>query len=349
LFHFHFQFADFPVVWILAMSVPAAVAVSALVAFFSTTMDDFAVMLIFFNRANQMENVRLGYSKVALGMTLAFTIVVLISLLGLVLGVLIQAKYINLIGFIPFLVGCQKLYEVVSEMCCSKTTADIDSAVDTSVVSNDSGENSPHSGQQMAATIEIQDLESASGVLHEEGKAAPTLRNSSTTSPLHRTIEDVKDALVEIDVELGQPNIDADFRSSNTSHNLESNMDLKKGHHDPISQCQREPTEASAEDEPESSFLSNIFRFSCARCLDPFVLEVMVYGLAVSSDNIAIYTSIFASVSPVGAAIVVLLFYILLVSNIATAMLLMRVRIFMLHASDSCYYGSVCATVPSSG
>lgn len=84
---------------------------TSLVAFYSTTIDDFAVMIIFFGQANKMPNVWLGYFKVILGQTMAFTIVVLISLLGLVLGVFIPTEYINLIGVIPLYIGLQKAKE----------------------------------------------------------------------------------------------------------------------------------------------------------------------------------------------------------------------------------------------
>ena len=41
----------------------STVYVSAAIAFFSTTLDDFAVLVVFFGRAQSMTNVREGISK----------------------------------------------------------------------------------------------------------------------------------------------------------------------------------------------------------------------------------------------------------------------------------------------
>ena len=92
--------------------------VSTIIAFFSTTIDDFAIMLYFFAIAENEKTPaakRLQYVKVIAGQSIGFSIVILVSLVGFVLGLLIPEDYIDLIGFIPILAGFMKLHEVLDE------------------------------------------------------------------------------------------------------------------------------------------------------------------------------------------------------------------------------------------
>lgn len=78
----------------------------ALLAFVSTTVDDFAVVLIFFARVleegkkNCKSDAEIWNDilKVVGGQTMAFTIIVLISLIGMILGLFVPTEYIDLIG-----------------------------------------------------------------------------------------------------------------------------------------------------------------------------------------------------------------------------------------------------------
>lgn len=92
--------------------------VSTIIAFFSTTIDDFAIMLYFFAMAENEKTPaakRLQYVKVIAGQSIGFSIVILVSLVGFVLGLLIPEDYIDLIGFIPIIAGFMKLHEVLDE------------------------------------------------------------------------------------------------------------------------------------------------------------------------------------------------------------------------------------------
>lgn len=92
--------------------------ISTTIAFFSTTIDDFAIMLYFFALAENEKTPaakRLQYVKVIAGQTIGFSIVILVSLVGFVLGLLIPEDYIDLIGFIPIIAGFMKLHEVLDE------------------------------------------------------------------------------------------------------------------------------------------------------------------------------------------------------------------------------------------
>ena len=117
------------------MSSPATMA---LLAFISTTLDDFTVVLIFFGREYIKERnicaepTRSAFFSIIGGQILAFTIIVSVSLgIGLGLRKAINGSYIDLIGFLPILIGLYKIYEILDEdgfldccrpcECCSST------------------------------------------------------------------------------------------------------------------------------------------------------------------------------------------------------------------------------------
>jgi cadmium resistance protein CadD (predicted permease) len=98
-----------------------SVLVPSIFGFASTSVDDFMVMLIYFAQAQLMDNPRAGYYKVIMAQTMAFTLVMIISLLGIVLGVLVPMSYVDLIGILPLLIGIVQCYEA----CTDKGEVDI--------------------------------------------------------------------------------------------------------------------------------------------------------------------------------------------------------------------------------
>lgn len=95
----------------------SALITSALLAFFSTTMDDFAVMLIFFGRVNieMPDQLKLGYLKVMIGQTIGFSILVFISFIGLLIGTIVPTEYIDIIGLFPLIAGFLNFHELSKE------------------------------------------------------------------------------------------------------------------------------------------------------------------------------------------------------------------------------------------
>jgi cadmium resistance protein CadD (predicted permease) len=96
--------------------------VLAFLAFLSTTLDDFAVILIFFGRefvkTNDICNssTRHDFGSIILGQILAFTIITAISLvIGFGLRKTVSDSYIDLIGFLPILIGLYKVFEILHE------------------------------------------------------------------------------------------------------------------------------------------------------------------------------------------------------------------------------------------
>jgi cadmium resistance protein CadD (predicted permease) len=118
------------------MSSSSSLLVKALLAFFSTTMDDFAIMLIFFSKAKleYSSDIRLGYMKVVAGETVGFSIILCFSLIGMLIGMIVPEDYVDLIGFFPLVVGLYKTYEVMEEdgclPCCSRTEKPASDQVD---------------------------------------------------------------------------------------------------------------------------------------------------------------------------------------------------------------------------
>jgi cadmium resistance protein CadD (predicted permease) len=242
---------------------PTSILLKAVLAFFSTTMDDFAVMLVFFSRAqtDYPSDVKFGYLRVIAGQTIGFTIVVLISLMGMIVGLVVPEDYVDLIGFFPLVVGLFKAYEVIEEEgCCGLECCGF--------------------GGELAETV-------ADGSKQEYEK----LKQAD-----------------DVDVEKQEPVFEEPISSYNN------------------------PAEAAAEppseDEPETNALADTVGTICQSCLDPFMLEVTTFALVCSSDNIAIYISLFASMKPWQVLFTIAMFYCLLFLNIVIAMLLMEVRGF---------------------
>lgn len=114
-------------------------------SFFSTTVDDFVVILIFFAREYVKTNslsdrvTLLSFTKISVGQILGFSGIVVISLvLGLVLHSVIDNDYIDLIGLLPVLIGLYKIYEIIEgtgffiymyKLCCCIKYTKVDGEV----------------------------------------------------------------------------------------------------------------------------------------------------------------------------------------------------------------------------
>ena len=92
----------------------------AILSFFSTTVDDFCVILIFFAREyvktrciTSPETVS-AFVRISIGQILGFTIIVGISLiLGMALHSVINSEYVDLVGIFPIAIGLYKLVELL--------------------------------------------------------------------------------------------------------------------------------------------------------------------------------------------------------------------------------------------
>lgn len=116
------------------MSIGSAIVLAA-VAFISTNIDDFCVLVIFFARA--VTNNGMTRRDVIVGQTLGFTVITAFSLLGLILGTFIPSGYVEFIGFIPLFMGVQKAFE----QCKEYRNAKINSTEDEGVAKEGGGGN----------------------------------------------------------------------------------------------------------------------------------------------------------------------------------------------------------------
>ena len=248
---------------------------SAVIAFCSTTIDDFAVLLIFYSRAKSMPNKTAGYLRVILGQTLGFTIVVIISLFGMILGTFFSQEYINIIGIIPLYLGLQKLYEILEDeqffskwySCCCFTRPSLSGY--TSVPDVEDGNKQP-------------------SIIHL-GVPTQGSENSESSRPTSSP------------------------RSPRLTKRRESVDHVQHG--DPLP-------------EPENQYTLRFKQFA-ESILHPFTIEVTLYALMFSSDNLGIYTALFATMPASEIVLVCAMLYVLLFVSAILAMIVTQVCICM--------------------
>ncbi len=105
--------------------------VQAGVAFLSTTIDDFIVILYFMSRLEKKYHVAhktttaeaeeikrkktMAYIEIFLGALLGFTIIALLSMLGLIFRFILDDGLIGLLGIIPIIIGILKIWDNADE------------------------------------------------------------------------------------------------------------------------------------------------------------------------------------------------------------------------------------------
>jgi cadmium resistance protein CadD (predicted permease) len=84
--------------------------VKAFVSFVAVNIDEFIVLVVFFASVDHSEFKNI---HVISGQLIGFTIIFLISALGILLGSFVSLDYIALLGFFPLLIGFYEFYKVV--------------------------------------------------------------------------------------------------------------------------------------------------------------------------------------------------------------------------------------------
>ena len=126
--------------------------VLSIMAFFATSVDDFCVLLIFFSREYAKTNnlsdpaTQQAFTNICIGQFIGFTIIVTVALaIGIGLSQSVDEDWIDLIGFIPMLIGCYLIYELLLEAgyfdrCCpnqqeeeSDKESDLEEGLDSSI------------------------------------------------------------------------------------------------------------------------------------------------------------------------------------------------------------------------
>ena len=266
----------------------------AMLSFFSTTVDDFCVILIFYAREyvkthsiSDPQTV-LSFIKISIGQFIGFTIIVGLSLvLGLGLHSVVNNDYIDLIGLLPILLGIYKIYELLEEsgkfselykMCCVGGYTAIGSETDESPRSKNAD--------------------------------SPT----ETFDSENNTADEEKDAggveLMPV-VVIAKESIDVQVISEESS-----NIDVI------LNEEALETLESVDNSSTCFIYARKIFFF-----LDPLTFEVAIYALMFGTDNIAIYVALFSNVSLLETAAVCLFFYAMLVLYLIMALfIIIQVR-----------------------
>ena len=259
----------------------------AMLSFFSTTVDDFCVILIFYAReyvkTHSISDPQTVVSliKISIGQFIGFTIIVGLSLvLGLGLHSVVNNDYIDLIGLLPILLGLYKIYEILEEagkisqvykMCCVGSYTAIGSETDESPRSKSAD------------------------------STAETFESESNTADEEKDAGDVE--LMPVVVISGE-SVDGQEASEENS-GIDAILD-------------EEALESLESVDNESTcfvYARKIFFF-----LDPLTFEVAIYALMFGTDNIAIYVALFSNVSLLETLAVCLFFYAMLVLYLIMAL-----------------------------
>jgi cadmium resistance transport/sequestration family protein len=83
------------------------VIITSIIAFASTNVDDIIILMLFF--ANKEYKTR----QVVIGQYLGITALIAISLIGSLIGLLIDSKYIGLLGLLPVYLGIRGFIQII--------------------------------------------------------------------------------------------------------------------------------------------------------------------------------------------------------------------------------------------
>jgi cadmium resistance protein CadD (predicted permease) len=253
----------------------------ALLSFFSTTVDDFCVILIFFAReyvkTHSLSNpdTTLAFVKISIGQLIGFSVIVGISLiLGIGLHAVVDNDYIDLIGLLPIVIGLYKVYELLDEegylarcysLCCCSPMPEADA-------DEENGE--------AKMTVPQAHGEKRPLIVHEVSTDDAAAKKAAK--------EDAKDGSSGGGGGDGNGVDDAEIGTILNEESLETLNELDQ----------------------TNSFVvcaKSVFAF-----VDPLTFEVAIYALMFGTDNIAIYVALFSNVTFLEILAVVVFFYSLL-------------------------------------
>ena len=81
---------------------------TSIIAFVSTNVDDIFLLILFFG------NKRFRPSQIVTGQVLGISVLIMISVIGSLVGLLINSAYIGLLGLFPIYLGIRELWEMRS-------------------------------------------------------------------------------------------------------------------------------------------------------------------------------------------------------------------------------------------
>lgn len=260
----------------------------ALTAFIATEIDDYLWLLILFSRT-QLNPEIYKVKYVCIGQLAAFTLIYIISLIGIVFGLFLNDKYLGIIGFIPILIGLNMLREQLLENCnlCDKKRDENGNYFEK--VPNDDETDTESLGNQSY------------------------LENELLKDQKHNYNDEFKQ---EYKLQQHIPN----NNSSNNSSNNNNNSNNSSNNNDEEEQKELERMKEFEEEERaiEEEYGNDLEESAVARTLNSVfshvfhaqVLQAFVITLMNSGDNIAIYIPLFATASPSALIICFVTFYV---------------------------------------
>lgn len=294
--------------------------VTAIIAFVSTALDDFVVQLYFMSKATIIEDEterHTAYSQIVYGTVLSNMCVIALALLGLVFEVFVSQEWISLLGLFPLINGIWGAYDLIKDM--DGVEEKLESFKGGVMSFMDPMSRTSHHG----GDVEL--LRSHHGEM-AKGDAESAGGNESSNPMVIGAEKKKFEALPQADDD--DESMDADGRTTNegslageeritlTSDEGDQNDtvdggDLERGDgkdssggadvdgdkDDYDSDDGSENSCPVDQDEIDSNIFSGLAKRFCGQALSPLALEVLVMNLAVSSDNVVIYTTVFVTES----------------------------------------------------
>jgi cadmium resistance protein CadD (predicted permease) len=339
--------------------------VTAGVAFVSTALDDFVVQLYFMSKATNIEDEterHTAYMQIVAGTVLSNLTVVLLALLGLVSEVFISTEWIALLGFFPLCTGLWAVYEGAKEM-------EEEDGTFSRLVGMIDPSQSAHGGDvellrsHHGSTEKGTGMESGGEGGENGGGNSP---NNNTKNPILG--EDAKkatkfEALPQGDDEEDDDGVTTvDGGSSSVGGDNESRRSLAVDDDQEDIALDEEEGGGNAlvasdgddgdgddddgddddcpvdQDEIDGNIFASAAKKLCGQALSPLALEVLVMNLAVSSDNVVIYTTVFVTESISTVFLTVLMIMTLVLITLVLALFTARMKVVSnFFENYSCY------------
>jgi cadmium resistance protein CadD (predicted permease) len=91
---------------------------ASIVTFVAANTDDLLTLVVFMA---QIDRLSAQYYHVFIGQFIGFTVLTAFSLLGLVFGKFVPGDYLGLMGFLPLLNGCWKMFKQIRNQCRNRS------------------------------------------------------------------------------------------------------------------------------------------------------------------------------------------------------------------------------------
>ncbi len=336
------------------------VLLASALAFLSTTIDDFVVIVFFMSRAESRlakaaerkkvpEMTRTEhYVSIVLGVILGFTVIVSISLTGRIFSVL-DMGYICLLGFIPILIGWTQAAGYFREFLESNGHGEsYDAFLKKWLRCNGRGDSLLTAGGRCFCIVPpdnepSEDNSIISDTSHnskdkKDGQYAEVSQSESVDRSGHRGTSEVNNSLApskspQNSVKSQVPSED-DIEAASSTAATQDNVVSTTTHNalhvlsepNDVPDDDSDDSGALEEAKEEESAIKTVAKLICEWMLKPSVLEVALVMIGVGSDNVAIYMVIFATDKPHQVVITIIVFYIMLLINISLAAWLMKCK-----------------------